>query len=214
MATAEERLELAADKAENASDIAYEWANGPENTYVTTASGELPTLAEFLRLRLTDVDGTVSTYLDEKEQEILTFLSEAGVDVQTLITEKGAELDALKADKETLLNSLLELKEEEFNETLDGFEGEWDSALSELREAAGNLVEEGADTLPIRWHSQTVSANTNIPANMNAWSVGPVVTIAAGTTVSVGEGSFWTIVNGQATPSIAVPDDYDEGELD
>lgn len=47
--TPEDKLELAADKAEAASDIAYEWANGPEYESVNTDSGPLPTLAEFLR---------------------------------------------------------------------------------------------------------------------------------------------------------------------
>lgn len=49
MATDSERLEAAADKAENASDIAYNWANGLEGEFVETENGDIPTLAEFMR---------------------------------------------------------------------------------------------------------------------------------------------------------------------
>lgn len=54
--TPEEKLEAAADKATAASDIAYEWANGPEFTSVDTESGPLPTLAEFLRQKGSEID--------------------------------------------------------------------------------------------------------------------------------------------------------------
>lgn len=37
----------AKNKAENASNIAYEWANGDVNTVITTDSGDLPSLAKF-----------------------------------------------------------------------------------------------------------------------------------------------------------------------
>jgi hypothetical protein len=45
----EQRLEAATVKAEAASEIARQWANGPELTTVATESGPLPTLAEFMR---------------------------------------------------------------------------------------------------------------------------------------------------------------------
>lgn len=49
MATPEERLDEAATIAESASEIAKQWANGPENATIPTESGPLPTLAEFMR---------------------------------------------------------------------------------------------------------------------------------------------------------------------
>lgn len=51
MATHEERLEQAADLAENASAIAESWANGDEFENVTPepASGPMPTIKEFMR---------------------------------------------------------------------------------------------------------------------------------------------------------------------
>lgn len=49
MTTVGDRLDAAATKAEAASEIARQWANGPQNTTVPTSSGPLPTLAEFMR---------------------------------------------------------------------------------------------------------------------------------------------------------------------
>lgn len=50
------RLEEAVKQAESASEIARQWANGPDNTTVPTESGPLPTLAEFLRLKGNEID--------------------------------------------------------------------------------------------------------------------------------------------------------------
>ncbi len=49
---------------------------------------------------------------------------------------------------------------------------------------------------PISWHPQIIPSSVDIPANVNAWSFGPQMTIAAGQRVQVGEGSFWTIAEG------------------
>ena len=50
---------------------------------------------------------------------------------------------------------------------------------------------------PISWHSQTINNSVNIPEAVNAWSIGPVVTISDGQQVTVGEGSYWTIIEGE-----------------
>ena len=50
---------------------------------------------------------------------------------------------------------------------------------------------------PISWHGQTIQNSVNIPANVNAWSFGPTMTIAPGHSVTIGENSFWTIANGE-----------------
>lgn len=55
----EQRLEAATVKAEAASEIARQWANGPELSTVPTESGPLPTLAEFMRAKATVIDGAV-----------------------------------------------------------------------------------------------------------------------------------------------------------
>jgi len=50
---------------------------------------------------------------------------------------------------------------------------------------------------PISWHDQSIENSVTIPPNKNAWSFGPTMTIAEGQAVTVSEGSFWTIANGE-----------------
>lgn len=52
----------------------------------------------------------------------------------------------------------------------------------------------------VTWHDQVVQNSVNIPPNKNAWSAGPVITIATGQTVSIGLGSHWTIIEGAVQP--------------
>lgn len=49
----------------------------------------------------------------------------------------------------------------------------------------------------ISWHGQTIENSVTIPDNVNAWSFGPTMTIASGQQVAIGQGSFWTIANGE-----------------
>lgn len=51
----------------------------------------------------------------------------------------------------------------------------------------------------ISWHDQVITNSVSIPANKNAWSFGPTMTIALGQVVTIGAGSFWTIANGATT---------------
>ena len=50
---------------------------------------------------------------------------------------------------------------------------------------------------PISWHGQVIQNSVAIPDNVNAWSFGPEMTIAAGHSVTIGENSHWTIANGE-----------------
>lgn len=49
----------------------------------------------------------------------------------------------------------------------------------------------------ISWHGQVVENSVTIPDNKNAWSFGPVMTVALGQSVTIGTDSFWTIANGE-----------------
>lgn len=60
MSTFTDRLEAAATKADEASDIAHQWANGDEKTEVPTASGPLPSLRKFMTDNATDLTQTVA----------------------------------------------------------------------------------------------------------------------------------------------------------
>ena len=61
----------------------------------------------------------------------------------------------------------------------------------------GNVPLEASAFSPISWHEQVVNNSVTIPGNKNAWSFGPVMSIDSGQSVTVREGSFWTIANGE-----------------
>lgn len=75
----------------------------------------------------------------------------------------------------------------------------------------------GSEFSIISWHDQSILNSINIPANKNAWSFGPVLTLATGQVVTIGANSFWTIANGATTGSgsleAEVPAPLDFGEL-
>ncbi|MDF7631468.1 phage tail fiber protein [Erwiniaceae bacterium L1_55_4] len=60
----------------------------------------------------------------------------------------------------------------------------------------GNVPLEASAFSPISWHAQEVSNSVTIPDNVNAWSFGPTMKIDDGQSVTVGDGSFWTISDG------------------
>lgn len=68
---------------------------------------------------------------------------------------------------------------------------------------------------PISWHGQVIENSVNIPEGVNAFTVGPVISIQSGQVVTIGEGSSWTIVNGAAAGDIitSTVEDFDEGTL-
>lgn len=61
----------------------------------------------------------------------------------------------------------------------------------------GEIPLEASAFSEISWHGQEINNSVTIPDNKNAWSFGPVMTIAQGQMVTVGSGSFWTIANGE-----------------
>lgn len=69
----------------------------------------------------------------------------------------------------------------------------------------------------ISWHDQIITNSINIPADKNAWSFGPTITVAVGQVVTIGANSFWTVANGATTGSGTlnpeIPDPLDMGVL-
>jgi hypothetical protein len=59
-------------------------------------------------------------------------------------------------------------------------------------ETAGQEIYAGADG-SIYLNAITITKNTNVPANYNGMSAGPV-TVANGITVTIATGSVWTVV--------------------
>ena len=56
MATVEQRLQTAATKAEQATSLIHDWLHGPEESFVETESGNVPTVSELNRQIAQDVD--------------------------------------------------------------------------------------------------------------------------------------------------------------
>lgn len=69
----------------------------------------------------------------------------------------------------------------------------------------------------VSWHDQAITNSIAIPANKNAWSFGPTITIAVGQVVEIGTNSFWTIANGATSGTgtlvVEIPDPLDMGVL-
>lgn len=84
------------------------------------------------------------------------------------------------------------------------FDGEVDartSADANLQaQMTGNVPLLASAFSPISWHDQSIDNSVVIPANKNAWSFGPTITISLGQTVTVGTDSFWTIADGEVAP--------------
>jgi len=72
-----------------------------------------------------------------------------------------------------------------------------DGAVTPVKISAGgpNWTDGGGTSFggPILSHEQNISANYIIPANQNAKSFGPTMSIDSGVTVTVSSGSYWTI---------------------
>lgn len=81
---------------------------------------------------------------------------------------------------------------------------EVDQVKTDYQAADANLQSQisGGDPLEasafseISWHGQVVENSVTIPDNKNGWSFGPTMSVAAGQSVTIGTGSYWTIANG------------------
>lgn len=84
---------------------------------------------------------------------------------------------------------------------------EFDNEIDSRVAANINLQDQLNGTVPpmasafseISWHDKLIENSIAIPANVNAWSFGPTMSIGVGQVVEIGEDSFWTIANGATT---------------
>lgn len=108
-----------------------------------------------------------------------------------------AEQSARVAADAAIINSF-QSADSAIHSRIDGVEGAYQAADANLQDqiSGGSPLEASAFS-PISWHEQVVSNSVTIPENKNAWSFGPVMSIAAGQSVTVGAGSYWTIANGE-----------------
>lgn len=123
-----DRLEAAAEKAEGASEIMRRFSNDPAGTYITTESGPLPSLAEWLALNEGAMEGV---------PELHQFVEDLQVDDAT---GKGADLVGYKgrtaADR---LADVASVKDSPFLTVGDGVAND-----STTLQAAVNSISPGA----------------------------------------------------------------------
>lgn len=89
-----------------------------------------------------------------------------------------------------------------------------DSSLQQQVTEAAPIA--AAERPIVQWHGQVIENSLAIPPNVNAFSFGPVLSIASGQYVTVGDGSSWTIANGEGESGSAVKafdGNYDYGEV-
>lgn len=95
---------------------------------------------------------------------------------------------------------------------ISSVESDYQAADANLQsQLTGTAPLEASAFSPISWHAQTINSSVSIPDNKNAWSFGPTITVEDGATVEVGEGSYWTIADGDQVTLTA--ENFDEGTL-
>lgn len=98
-----------------------------------------------------------------------------------------------------------------------------DSEVASRQSADASLQNQITEAAPIaaaerpiiQWHAQQIDNSATIPEDVNAFTVGPTFRISVGQTVTVGDNSYWTILNGAESGNIitATVDNFDEGTL-
>lgn len=110
------------------------------------------------------------------------------------IVNLGAGVDPGDAVNKGQLDTLV-------NTTESSIRADFTAADAALQaQLLGTSPPAGSQFSAISWHDQNVAASITIPDNKNAWSFGPVMTIEPGQVVTIGDGSFWTIANGEMQP--------------
>jgi hypothetical protein len=210
----------------------YLWTSGTSIQFQNTThtpGGLVPTGVTVLLRRNTKDDAMYNTFdggaafsraaLDENFKQLLYREQEfsAGLGIEGLnndLSMNGYHITDLgDAVADTDAANLGQVKDAVAVETTARQAG--DAALQD--QLLGVTPPAGSAFSQISWHGQSILTSMNIPPNVNAWSFGPVLTIAQGQQVSIGAGSFWTIANGATTqegPLVAeFPDNLDLGVL-
>jgi len=120
--------------------------------------------------------------------------------IPSLIDSKIAEEASARQQADNALEGLIN------NET----EARQKADANIQEQLTGNVPLEASAFSVISWHKQTVDSSVTIPANMNAWSIGPKIKIAPGQKVTISEGSYWTIPDGREVTESGINTDYGE----
>lgn len=100
-----DRLEAATEKAENASQIIYDVANGDASTEVPTASGPTPTLKKWFQDLGSSVEPMLAGIPARLDKAILVYPTKAEADESALELPNGQRVIASDAQMEFIVNS-------------------------------------------------------------------------------------------------------------
>lgn len=108
----------------------------------------------------------------------------------------GANIDSNFEQYQTAVEEVQNAADSDF--VTDALESE----IAARQEADASLQSQITAATPIlanemsvvTWHGQTLTNSVDVPAHMNAFSVGPQIAIAPGQSVNLGEGSVWNIL--------------------
>lgn len=154
-------------------------------------------------------------YVDANNEQILYALQETNDDLRdvdfrisdAVAVETAARIAADVAEAGVRASEDASIRAE-FAAADAALEAGYQAGDANLQAQIAGLADVPATERPIiQWHGQTLDNSVAIPANMNAFSAGPTVGISPGQSVTIGEGSFWTVMNGQAAGAV------DEGTL-
>lgn len=93
-----------------------------------------------------------------------------------------------------------DMLDQERNERIQGDVNLAEADASLQAQINGTNPPMGSAFSVISWHDQHVTNSITIPDNKNGWSFGPTITIDPGQIVTIGNGSFWTVANGEVQP--------------
>lgn len=131
------------------------------------------------------------------------YLNASGDSLEGTLDAAGNKITGLPAAQQ----STDAVRKQEFDAEIGSLEQGLAAEIAARADADANLQNQLTGNIPleasafsvISWHDQSVDNSVNIPANKNAWSFGPTMTISPGQTVTVGTGSFWTVANGEVS---------------
>jgi len=144
-------------------------------------------------------------------QSAIRFIEDATIDGNLYVNGKAEVTDSDQSVPDSVVN---------FREGDDRYKVPFDEAVSAFQAAdaniqnqlTGNVPLSASAFSPISWHDQVIQNSVTIPDDKNAWSFGPVMSVAQGVAVTVGEGSYWTIAEGSDISSNDLQN-IDQGEL-
>ena len=148
-------------------------------------------------ITLGEADNRYVSRMGDSMLGALTVLAPVGSSEPAQKGQLDAEIAAREAGDNHVIN-LFQAGDAAIYSYIYGVEAEYQAADANIQaQLTGNVPLEASAFSPISWHEQIINNSVDIPENKNAGSWGPTMTVNPGVAVTIGVGSYWTIVNGE-----------------